>query len=212
VSGESAPRSGADFERREDALAEFLRSAGDAPRLLTPDDSAGCSIVMALAALHWSAETGLVRPDDRLHAACFLGETGAAVIERHEGGETTYRYVGPQLEMPPKAPVDGVQVLDQLFVSGSEFHERWSAVAHFLVTTQARGALLALFGPRAPEVVHIQRWLLALLEGPLPEGADHLHAAWFSTTGAGFLFPPATFAARAGRGWSYVEIGSRRED
>ena len=75
-----------------------------------------------------------------------------------------------------------------------------------------RGALLALFGPRAPEIAHIQRWLLALLEGPLPEGADHLHAAWFSTTGAGFLFPPATFAAGAGRGWSYIEIGSRRED
>ena len=212
MSGENAPRATVELERREDALAEFLRSAGDAPRLLTPDDSAGCSIVMALAALHWSAETGLVRPDDRLHAVCFLGETGAAVIERREGGETVYRYVGPQLEMPPKAPVDGVQVLDQLFVSGSEFHERWSAVAHFLVTTQARGALLALFGPRAPEVIHVQRWLLALLEGPLPEGADHLHAAWFSTTGAGFLFPPATFAAGAGRGWSYIEIGSRRED
>ena len=212
MNGESAPRATADYERREDALAEFLRSAGDAPRLLTPDDSAGCSIVMALAALHWSAETGLVRPDDRLHAACFLEETGAAVLERREDGETVYRFVGPQLEMPPKAPVDGVQVPDQLFVSGSEFRERWSAVAHFLVTTQARGALLALFGPRAPEVVHIQRWLLALLEGPLPEGADHVHAAWFSTTGAGFLFPPATFAARAGRGWSYVELGSRRED
>lgn len=212
MNGENAPRTAMEIERREDALAEFLRAAGDAPRLLTPDDSPGCSIVMALAALHWSAETGLVRPDDRLHAACFLGETGAAVLERREDRETVYRYVGPRLEMPPKAPVDGVQVLDQLFVSSSEFHERWSAVAHFLVTTQARGALLALFGPRAPEVAHIQRWLLALLEGPLPEGADHLHAAWFSTTGAGFLFPPASFAARAGRAWSYVELGTRRED
>jgi len=212
VSGENAPRTTVELERREDALAEFLRAAGDAPRLLTPDDGAGCSIVMALAALHWTAETGLVRPDDRLHAACFLEETGAAVLERREDGETVYRFVGPRLEMTPKTPVDGVQVLDQLFVSGSDFHERWSAVAHFLVTTQARGALLALFGPRAPEVAHIQRWLLALLEGPLPEGADHLHAAWFSTTGAGFLFPPAAFAARAGRGWSYIELGTRRDD
>lgn len=212
MTGENAPRTTVELERREDALAEFLRAAGDAPRLLTPDDGAGCSIVMALAALHWTAETGLVRPDDRLHAACFLGETGAAVIERREEGETVFRYVGPRLEMPPKAPVDGVQVLDQLFVSGSEFHERWSAVAHFLVTTQARGALLALFGARAPEVAHIQRWLLALLEGPLPEGADHLHAAWFSTTGAGFLFPPAAFAGRGGRNWSYVELGTRTDD
>ena len=200
-----------ELERREDALAEFLRAAGDAPRLLTPDDGAGCTIVMALAALHWTAETGLVRPDDRLHAACFLEETGAAVLERREGGETVFRYVGPRLELPPRLPVDGVQVLDQQFVSSSEFHERWSAVAHFLVTTQARGALLSLFGPRAPEVHHIQRWLLELLAGPLPEGADHLHAAWFSTTGAGFLFPPATLA-RAGRGWSYVELGTRRDD
>jgi hypothetical protein len=212
MSADTVSRLGLELARREDALAEFLRAAGDAPRLLTPDDSPGCAIVMALAALHWSAETGLVRPDDRLHAACFLGETGAAVIERRENGETVFRYIGPRLEMPPKAPVDGVQVLDQLFVSGAEFQERWSAIAHFLVTTRARGALLSLFGPRAPEIAHIQRWLLELLQGPIPEGADHLHAAWFSTTGAGFLFPPAVFATRQGRGWSYFELGTRRED
>lgn len=213
MSATAVPRAVREIERREDALAEFLRAAGDAPRLLTPDDSPGCAITMALAALHWSAETGLVRPDDRLHAAWFLGETGAAVIERREGGEAVFRYLGPKLEIPAKAPpVDGVQVLDQLFVSGSEFHERWSAIAHFLVTTQARGALLSLFAPRAPEVAHIQRWLLELLVGPLPDGADHLHAAWFSTTGAGFLFPPASFAARAGRGWSYIELGTPREE
>jgi hypothetical protein len=212
VTGEAVPRSACELARREDALAEFLRAAGDAPRLLTPDDSPGCTIVMALAALHWSGETGLVRPDDRLHAAWFLGETGAAVIERWENGEPRYRYLGPKLEMPSRTPVDGVQVLDQLFVSGSEFHERWSAIAHFLVTTQARGALLSLFGARAPEVAHIQRWLLELLQGPLPEGADHLHAAWFSSTAAGFLFPPASFAAGRVRGWSYLELGVRRED
>jgi hypothetical protein len=208
----AAPRATIELERREDALAEFLRAAGDAPRLLVPDDSPGCTIVMALAALHWTAETGLVRPDDRLHAACFLGETGAAVVERHENGEPVFRYLGPKLEMPAKSPVDGVQVLDQMFVSGSEFQDRWSAIAHFLVTTRARGALLSLFGARAPEVAHIQRWLMELLTGPLPEGADYLHAAWFSTTGAGFLFPPAAFASRAGRGWTYTELGTRRDD
>jgi len=212
MSAAAVPRTTRETERREDALAEFLRAAGDAPRLLTPDDSPGCTIVMALAALQWTAETGLVRPDDRLHAAWFLGETGAAVIERRENGEAIYRYLGPKLEIPAKAPVDGVQVLDQLFVSGSEFHERWSAIAHFLVTTQARGALLALFAPRAPEVAHIQRWLLELLLGPIPEGADHLHAAWFSTTGAGFLFPPAAFAAGQHRGWIYIELGTPHED
>lgn len=212
MSAADVPRVTREMERREDALAEFLRAAGDAPRLLTPDDSPGCTIVMALAALQWTAETGLVRPDDRLHAAWFLGETGAAVIERRENGEAIYRYLGPKLEIPAKTPVDGVQVLDQLFVSGSEFHERWSAIAHFLVTTQARGALLALFAPRAPEVAHIQRWLLELLLGPIPEGADHLQAAWFSTTGAGFLFPPAAFAAGQHRGWIYIELGTPHEE
>jgi len=212
MTGAAAPRTPVEFERREDALAEFLRAAGDAPRLLVPDDSAGCTLVMALAALHWTAETGLVRPDDRLHAVCFLGETGAAVVERRVDGDTVFRYLGPRLEMPAQSPVNGVQVLDQLFVSGSEFQERWSAIAHFLVTTRARGALLSLFAARAPEVAHVQRWLMALLGGPLPEGADHVHAAWFSTTGAGFLFPPAAFASRQGRSWSYVEIGSRTDD
>ncbi len=212
MNGEAAPRAAREFAHREDALAEFIRAAGDAPRLLTPDDSPGCPIVMALAALHWTAETGLMRSDDRLHAAWFLGETGAAVVERKEDGVARYRYLGPKLEIPAKAPpVDGVQVLDQLFVSGSEFQERWSAIAHFLVTTQARGALLSLFAARAPEVSHIQRWLLELLQGPIPEGADHLHAAWFSTTGAGFLFPPAAFAGRQ-RGWSYLELGTPREE
>ena len=208
----AAPRTTLELARREDALTEFLRAAGDAPRLLVPDDGPGFTIVGALAALHWTAETGLVRPDDRLHAACFLGETGAVVIERREDGVAVFRYLGPQLEMPAASPVDGVQVLDQLFVSGAEFQERWSAIAHFLLTTRARGALLSLFGSRAPEIGHIQRWLMELLRGPLPEGADHLQAAWFSTTGSGFLFPPVAFASHQGRGWSYVEMGTRRDD
>jgi hypothetical protein len=212
VTEPSAPRRTVDIERREDALAEFLRAAGAAPRLLMPDDGPGCSIVMALAALHWTAETGLIQPGDRLHAVWFASETSAAVVERIQDGEPVFRYMGPQLETPQIAPVDGVKVLDQLFVKGFEFHERWNALAHFLVTTQARGALLSLLAARAPEVMHIQRWLLELLQGPLPDGADHLHAAWFATTGAGFLFPPAEFASTRRRGWSYVELGSSHED
>jgi hypothetical protein len=207
-----APRRTIDIERREDALAEFLRAAGAAPRLLTPDDGPGCSIVMALAALHWTAETGLVQPGDRLHAVWFASEASVAVIERQQDGEQVFRFLGPREETPQLAPVEGVKVIDQLFVMGYEFHERWNALAHFLITTRARGALISLLAARAPEVIHVQRWLLELLQGPLPDGADHLQAAWFATTGAGFLFPPAEFASTARRGWNYVELGVSRED
>jgi len=198
-------------EDRSEALAVFLRAAGRSPLLVTPDDGPGCPLVMALAALHWTGETGLVRPDDRLHAVWFAAETSAAVIERAGRRRSSFRYVGPKLETPQKVPLEGVEVVDEPFVRGFEFHERWSALAHFLLVTQGRGALIALLSPRAPDVGHIQRWLLELFNGPVPEGADALHAAWFSVAGAGFLFPPASFASGVSRGWTYLEIGESRE-
>ncbi len=205
-------RSTEEFADRAEALAVFMREAGSAPRLVTVDDSAGCPLYHALAALQWTSETGLFEPADRLHAAWFAAETGIAVIERVADGKPVYRYLGPRIEAPQKAPVDGTPVVDQAYVLGYEFAERWNAIAHFLVTTQGRGALVALFAARAPELEHIRRWLLDLLRGPIPEGADHLHAAWFSTTGAGFLFPPTALVGRAMRGWAYLELGSPRED
>lgn len=205
-------RSTQEFADRAEALAVFMRAAGAAPRLVTVDDSAGCPLYHALAALQWTSETGLFEPADRLHAAWFAAETGIAVIERVDDGKPVFRYLGPRIEAPQKAPVDGTPVVDQAYVLGYEFTERWNAIAHFLVTTQGRGALVALFAARAPQLEHIRRWLLDLLRGPIPEGADHLHAAWFSTTGAGFLFPPTALAGRAMRGWAYVELGSPRED
>ena len=208
----TAPRSSQEFGDRAEALAVFLRAAGAAPRLLTVDDSAGCPLYDALAALQWTGETGLFQAGDRLHAAWFAAESGIAVIERAVDGKPVYRFLGPRIEAPQKAPVDGTPVVDEAFVLGYEFTERWNAIAHFLVTTQGRGALVALFAARAPELEHIRRWLLDLFRGPVPEGADHLHAAWFSTTGAGFLFPPTTIAGHDVRGWAYVELGSPRED
>ncbi|MEK6768759.1 MAG: hypothetical protein AABY85_07210 [Gemmatimonadota bacterium] len=206
------PRSTADFADRSDALAEFMRAAGRAPRLLpADDDSAGCPLFHALAALQWTGETGLVQPTDRLHAVWFAGETSATVIEREVGPETVYRYFGPKVETPQHAPVDGKQVVDEPFVRGYEFTERWNAMAHFLVTTEGAGALVSFLSPRAPEIEHVRRWLLELFQGPVPEGADHLHAAWFSAVGAGFLFPPAAFASDRKRGWTYVELGGSRE-
>ena len=198
-------------EDRSEALALFLRAAGRAPLLLTPDDGPGCSLIMALAALHWTSEMGLVRPDDRLHGVWFAAETSAAVFERMGTPRSTFRYVGPKLETPQKVPSEGVEVVDEPFVRGYEFRERWSALAHFLLVTQGRGALVALLAARAPEVGHIQRWLLDLFQGPVPEGADALQAAWFSVAGAGFLFPPASFASGASHGWTYLELGESRE-
>ena len=201
-----------EFAERSDALAAFLKAAGQAPRLITVDDSAGCPLYHALAALQWTGETGLFQPTDRLHAAWFAAETGVAVIERVVDGKPVYRFMGPRIEAPQKPPVDGTPVVDEAYVLGYEFTERWNAIAHFLVTSQGRGALLALFAQRAPELEYVRRWLLALFQGPVPEGADHLHAGWFATTSAGFLFPPTTIAGRQSRGWAYVELGTSRED
>jgi hypothetical protein len=199
-------RSAREFEDRAEALAAFLQAAGNAPRLLPADDGAGCPLFNALAALQWTSETGLVQPGDRLHAVWFAGEAAATVIERETGKDTVFRYLGPKMETRQPQPVDGRQVVDEPFVRGYEFDERWNAVAHFLVTTQAKEALVCLLTSRAPEMEHIRRWLLELFQGPVPEGADHLHAAWFTVAGAGFLFPPATFASDRKRGWVYVEL------
>lgn len=205
-------RASEEFAERSDALAAFLKAAGAAPRLITVDDSAGCPLYHALAALQWTGATGLFQPADRLHAAWFAAETGVAVIERVVDDKPVYRFLGPRIEAPQKPPVDGSPVVDEAYVLGYEFSERWNAIAHFLVTTQGRGAILSLFAARAPELDHIRRWLLELFKGPVPEGADHLHAAWFATTSAGFLFPPTTLADRRLRGWSYLELGATRED
>lgn len=206
-----APRDTRLFAERAEALAFFFRAAGSAPRLMALDDGAGCPLFHALAALQWTLVTELIAPTDRLHAVWFSLESAAAVIERRseEGGvaRRVYRYLGPQQETPQKTPIDGTQVVDERFIRGFEFTERWSAVAHFLVTTQGKGSLLALLAAHAPEVEAVRRWTTSLFAGPAPEGADHLHAAWFTTTGAGFLFPPAAFTDDRSRGWAYVELG-----
>jgi hypothetical protein len=212
MTADALQRTAQEFDDRAEALAVFLRAAGAAPRLITLDDSAGCPLYHALAALQWTGETGLFQLTDRLHAVWFAAETGVAVIERMVDGEPAFRFLGPRIEAPQKAPVDGTPVVDEMYVLGYEFESRWNAVAHFLVTTQGRGALMSLFAPRAPQLDHVRRWLLELFQGPVPEGADHLHAAWFATTGAGFLFPPTTIGGDRTRGWSYVELGNSSED
>ena len=200
-----------EFSERSEALAEFVRAAGDAPRLLAADDAVGCSLFHALAALQWTGETGLVQPTDRLHAVWFQGEAAACVIEREHDGKPLFRFLGPRVETVQRTPADGTRSIDEPFVRGYDFTERWNALSHFLATTQGKGALLSLLNNRAPEVEHLRRWLTDMFQGPLPAGADHLHAVWAATTAAGFLFPPASYADGRKRGWVYVEVGSRQD-
>jgi len=205
------PRVVREFEVQSEAMAEFVRAAGQAPRLLPADDGAGCPLFNALAALQWTAETGLVQPSDRLHAVWFLADTAATVIEREIDGKPTFRFLGPRVETQQHVPSDGSRSIDEPFVKGFDFKERWSALAHFFVTTQGKGALASILGTRGPEVEHVRRWMTELFQGPLPDGADHLHGIWTSTIGAGFLFPPAEYADGRRRGWVYVELGGQTD-
>jgi hypothetical protein len=207
-----APRKTRDFSERSEALAEFVRSAGSAGRLLPAEDGAGCPLFNALAALQWTSETGLFQPTDRLHAVWFLGETAATVIEREIDGKPVFRYLGPKVETLQLQPAAGARSIDEPFVKGFDFNERWSALAHFFVTTQGKGALASIDSARGVEVEHARRWLTELFQGPLPHGADHLHGVWTSTTGAGFLFAPASFADGRKREWVYVELGGHPDE
>jgi len=208
----AAPRAVREFAEAGEAMAEFVRAAGQAPRLLPADDGAGCPLFNALAALQWTGETGLVQPTDRLHAVWFLGETAATVIEREIDGKPVFRYLGPRIETRQHTPTEGSRSIDEPFVKGFDFDERWSALAHFFVTTQGKGALATVLGTRGPEIEHLRRWLTELFQGPLPDGADHLQGVWASVTAAGFLFPPAAYADGRKRGWLYVELGSSKDD
>ncbi len=208
----STPRRQRAFTTRAEALAEFLRAADDAPQLLPSDDGPGCPLFNAIAALNWTGETGLVQPDSRLHAVWFHGEIAAAVLEHLVDGRPTFRFLGPRHEMGEHVPADGMLRINEPFVRGYDFDQRWTAISHFFSVTHGRGALVSFLSARAPEVGHLRHWLLELFQGPLPDGADHLQGVWVSTTGAGFLFPPAAFADGRRRDWTYVELGIWREE
>ena len=80
----------------------------------------------------------------------FLGETAATVIEREIDGKATYRYLGPRVETQQHTPADGRGSIDEPFIRGYDFSERWSALAHFFVTTQGKGALANILGTAGP--------------------------------------------------------------
>ncbi len=192
------------FEDRADALAHFFLRAGEAPRLLAYDDAVGCPLDQALAALEWTAAVGILAADDVFHAARLGADTAAAVVERRDGDQRVFIYIGPRMDAPPADPYEGTLLYDEPGVRAYIFAQRVHAIAHFLRATQGIGAVIAMLGRRAPELRHIRRWMQVLFGEPF-RGArsTQLLAAWFATGGAGVLFLPP----HPNELYSYHEVG-----
>ncbi len=189
------------FSDRGEALSQFMLRAGEAPRLLAFDDTVGCPMETALAALEWTKAVGILQDDDLLHAARLTSETAAAVIERKAEEGRRYVYLGPRLDAPPMDVFEGAVLFDEPGVKAVEFSQRAHGLAHFLRATSGAGALIALLGRRAPEVRHLRRWLGAILAE-----LDHprtLVAGWFAASAAGCLF----ISDEGETSFRYIEVG-----
>jgi len=189
------------FADRAEALSHFVLRAGEAPRLLAFDDSVGCPMDIALAALEWTKVVGILQDDDCVHAARLTSETAAAVIERKGENGRQYVYLGPRLDAPPMDVFEGSVLFDEPGVKAVEFSQRAHALAHFLRATAGAGALLALLGRRAPEVRHLRRWLGSIL-GELDQPRA-LVGGWFAASAAGCLMA----ASEAEATFRYIEVG-----
>lgn len=189
------------FADRAEALAHFILRAGEAPRLLAFDDSVGCPMEIALAALEWTKAVGVLPDEDLLHAARLTSETAAAVIERKVEGQRQFIYLGPRLDAPPMDVFEGKVLFDEPGVKAVEFSQRAHALAHFLRATSGAGALLALLGRRAPEIRHLRRWLGPIL-GEL-DVSRALVAGWFAASAAGCLLS----ATDGEPNYRYIEVG-----
>jgi len=174
------------FTDRAEAMSHFVLRAGEAPRLIAFDDTVGCPVETALAALEWTKAVGILSDDDLLHAGRLTSETAAAVVERRVESGRRYVYLGPRLDAPPMDPFEGAVLFDEPGVKAVEFTHRAHSLAHFLRATSGAGALLSLGGRRAPEIRHLRRWL-----GPVFSELDHprtLIGGWFASSAAGCLF------------------------
>jgi hypothetical protein len=189
------------FEDRAEALAHFFVRAGEAPRLLAYDETVGCPLDQALAALEWTAAVGILADDDQVHAARLGPDSAAVLVERRSDDRRTYVYYGPRMEGPLTEPAEGELMVDEPGVRAYRFIERAAALGHFLRATNGQGAVLALLGRRAPELRHIRRWTQTLFSDYVAGDATALLAGWFATSGAGYLFVPA-----AGEAFVYREI------
>jgi len=191
------------FEDRAEALAHFFVRAGEAPRLIAYDDTVGCPLDQALAALEWTAAIGILADDDLVQAAQVGADAAAAVVERREGDQRLFIYFGPRMDAPPADPYEGTLLYDEPGVRAYIFAQRVHAVAHFLRATQGMGAVLSLLGRRAPELRHIRRWMQALFAEPGASAATQMLAGWFATGGGGCLFLPT----QPGGQYTYHEVG-----
>jgi hypothetical protein len=189
------------FTDRAEALAHFILRAGEAPRLIAFDDTMGCPLEIALAALEWTKATGVLPDEDLVHAARLTSETAAIVIERKVEGQRQYVYLGPRLDAPPMDVFEGKVLFDEPGVKAVVFSERAHALAHFLRATSGAGALLAILGRRAPEVRHLRRWLGPILgEIDIPRT---LLCGWFAVSAAGCLLS----ATDGEPNYRYIEVG-----
>lgn len=191
------------FSDRAEALAHFFGRAGEAPRLVAYDDELGCPLDTALAALEWTNAVGILNDSDLIHAARLGGDSAAATVERRREGRRVFVYLGPRMDAPPVDPYEGSLLYDEPGVRAYEFAQRAHALAHFLRVTQGVGAMLSVLSRRAPELRHGKRWLRALFEEPSRERPSQLLAAWFATSGAGFVFLPRG----QGEPYFYEEVG-----
>ncbi len=190
------------FSDRAEALAHAILRAGEAPRLLAYDDTVGCPVEQALAALEWTRVVGILPDDDLLHAGRLTSETAAAVVERKTGDGRRWVFLGPRLDAPPIDPFEGELVLDEPGVIGIAFADRAAGLAHFLRATSGGGALLAQMGRRAPELRHMRRWLPPIVQ---ELGAPcALIAGWFAASSGGALFLTGEEGDATHR---YIEVG-----
>lgn len=189
------------FADRAEALSHFILRAGEAPRLIAFDDTVGCPVETALAALEWTKAVGVLLDDDLLHAARLTSETAAAVIERKAEEGRRYVYLGPRLDAPPMDVFEGAVLFDEPGVKAVEFSQRAHALAHFLRATSGAGALVALLGRRAPEVRHLRRWFAAILQEL--DSPRLLVAGWFAAGSAGCLFGGGVDETS----FRYIEVG-----
>ena len=193
------------FEDRADALAHFFLRAGEAPRLLAYDDAVGCPLDQAIAALEWTVAVGILAADDLIHAARVGAESAAAVVERKDGDQRVFIYLGPRMDAPPADPYEGTLLYDEPGVRAYIFAQRVHAIAHFLRASLGLGAVIAMLGRRAPELRHVRRWLQAVFAEPAGEtGSTRMLTGWFATGGAGVLFLPH----HSEDPYTYCEVGA----
>lgn len=174
------------FADRADALAHCIQRAGEAPRVLAYDDTIGCPTETLLGALEWTRVVGILPDDDLLHAGRLTTDTAAAVVERRLADGRQWICLGPRLDSPQLEPVDGEVLLDQPGVKAIAFTDRALALAHFLRVTHGAGAIVAQLGRRAPELRHVRRWLVPIVNQL--DSPRRLIAGWFAASSGGALF------------------------